>query len=704
MPILLLLVALSGWLQSRSGETPHYPPARRDTVVDDYHGVSVADPYRWLEQTDSPATTAWVREQDRLVSGLLTRSAVRATIQRRLTSLWDRASVRVPSREAGRLFYEMRSGPDEQPILYAQDSLDAPPKAIVDPNRISRSGSIAVRDFAVSPDGRWVAYAMAPGGADAAETRVREVTTGRQSSDVVRGVIGSVCWTRDARGFFYIASAKNAASAPTAASGIEKQLAYHVRGEPQARDRRIREWTDNYRWGYCMLTADGRRAIAVAERGGETELYTMDLGSAGQPAVASPLVLRQAGGYAHTPIGTIGDTLYIITNRDAPRRRIVALNLDDPTSTTHAIVAESDDVIEEAALTSNRIVVHYLSDVKSRLRLFTLDGRAAGEVPLPGVGSVGWGLGARSSEPDLFYSFTTFLAPPTVYHYDGQGGASTAFRAPPATVDVSSFETRQVFYRSKDGARVPMFITARKGLALDGRNPTFLTAYGGYGATLKPEFQPDVLLWLRLGGVYAVANIRGGGEYGEDWHRAGMLDRKQTSFDDFIAAAEYLVGERVTSSRILAIYGHSNGGLLIGATITQRPDLFAVAVANAGHYDMLRYHRFTVGAGWIPEYGSPDDPTAFHYLRAYSPLHNVRPGVCYPATLLLAGDHDDRVVPSHAYKFAATLQAAQSCDRPILLRVAHEASHSYASKDTRIAELSDLWAFIAAQMNLVMPQ
>jgi prolyl oligopeptidase len=516
-------------------------------------------------------------------------------------------------------------------------------------------------------------------------------------------VIGSVCWTRDSRGFFYIASVNNAAAAPTAASGIEKHLAYHVVGEPQAHDRRIREWAD-YRWGYCMLSEDGRHAIVVAERGAETELFTMNLGSAAQPEVASPLVLRLAGGYAHTPIGTIGDVLYVITNRDAPRRQIVALNLDDSTSTIRPVIGESDEVIEEASLTSNRIVIHYLSDVKSRLRLFQHDGQAAGELPLPGVGSVGWGLGARSSQPDLFYSFTTFLTPTTVYHYDSQSGASTSFRAPAAIADANSFETRQVFYRSKDGERVPMFITARRGVALDGRNPTLLTAYGGYGATLKPEFQPDVLLWLRLGGVYALANIRGGGEYGEDWHRAGMLDRKQTSFDDFIAAAEYLLSERVTSSRMLAIYGHSNGGLLIGAAMTQRPDLFAVAVANAGHYDMLRYHRFTVGAGWIPEYGSPDDPTAFRYLRAYSPLHNVRPGTCYPATLLLAADHDDRVVPSHAYKFAAALQAVQSCDQPILLRVAHQASHSYASKDTWIAERSDMWAFISAQMNLAVPE
>jgi prolyl oligopeptidase len=446
-----------------------------------------------------------------------------------------------------------------------------------------------------------------------------------------------------------------------------------------------------------MLSEDGRRAIAVAERGSTSELSTIDLQRADRPRVGAPIVRRLAGGHAYTPIGTIGDTLYLVTNESAPRRRIAALNLSVSSAPLQEIVGESPDVIEEAALTSDRIVVNYLSDVKSRLRLFAIDGTPAGEeVPLPGVGAVESGLSARSSSADFFYSFTSFLTPSTVYRCCG--GAAMPFRRPTAAEDVSAFETRQVFYRSKDGTRVPMFVTARKDLTLTGQNPTLLTAYGGYGATIRPYFQPDVLAWLQRGGVYALANIRGGGEYGEEWHRGGMLSRKQASFDDFIAAAEHLIAERVTSPAKLAIYGHSNGGLLVGAVLTQRPDLFAAAVANAGHYDMLRYHRFTAGAGWIPEYGSPDDPEAFRYLRAYSPLHNVRPGTCYPATLLLAADHDDRVVPSHAYKFAAALQAAQACDRPILLRVARQASHSYASKNTRIAELADMWAFIASRL------
>jgi prolyl oligopeptidase len=333
-------------------------------------------------------------------------------------------------------------------------------------------------------------------------------------------------------------------------------------------------------------------------------------------------------------------------------------------------------------------------------QLFTLDGRPAGEVALPGIGAVGWALNGRHSAPELWYSFTSFLAPETVYHYDMTSGVSTPFRAPRVPFDASAYETRQVFYTSRDGTRVPMFITGRKNAPAGVRQPAFLTAYGGYGSVVSPRFRADLPMWLEMGGVYAVANLRGGGEYGESWHRDGSLENKQNSFDDFIAAAEYLVSERYTTARQLAIYGHSNGGLLIGAVLTQRPDLFGAAVANAGHYDMLRYHRFTTGAAWIPEYGSPDDATAFSYLRAYSPLHQVRDGTCYPATLLLAADHDDRVVPSHSYKFAAALQAAQGCDRPILLRVATDASHSYASGEAEIAELSDRWAFIAARLKV----
>jgi len=388
------------------------------------------------------------------------------------------------------------------------------------------------------------------------------------------------------------------------------------------------------------------------------------------------------------------------TNLEAPRNRVIALDLKEADPRPRPIIPESSDVIADAVVAGDRLAVNYLAELKSRLRLFTLRGRPEGEVPLPGIGTVEWPLSAKSSTPELFYSFTAFLVPSSVYRYDLRSRVSTPFRPPRVRFDASGYETRQIFYPSRDGTRVPMLVTAAKNLKRDGSNPTLLTGYGGYGATVGPSYEPDIPLWLERGGVYVLANLRGGGEYGEDWHRAGMLERKQNSFDDFIAAAEFLIAGRYTSPGKLAIYGHSNGGLLVGAAITQRPDLFEAAVANAGHYDMLRYERFTAGAGWISEYGSSEDPTAFPYLLAYSPLHNVRPGACYPATLLLAADRDDRVVPSHSYKFAAALQAAQGCDRPILLRVATDASHGYASRQSQIAERSDMWTFLTARLHV----
>jgi prolyl oligopeptidase len=364
-------------------------------------------------------------------------------------------------------------------------------------------------------------------------------------------------------------------------------------------------------------------------------------------------------------------------------------------------VPEAADVITDAIITGERLVVNYLSDVHSRVRVFTLDGKAAGEIPLPGIGTVNWPLSGRPSTPELFYTFDSFLSTPSVYTCDVRTLKPTVFRSTQASFDASRYETRQIFYSSKDGTRVPMFITAAKNLVLDGSHPVFLTAYGGYGSTMAPHYSADIPLWLDAGGIYVLANIRGGGEYGEEWHRSGMLEKKQNSFDDFIAAAQYLTSQRYTSRGKIAIYGHSNGGLLIGAVLTQRPELFGAAVANAGHYDMLRYHRFTAGAAWVTEYGSADDPKQFTYLRAYSPLQNVKDKTCYPPTLLLAADHDDRVVPAHAYKFAAALQAAQDCgDVPILLRVAQNASHSYSSRDEMIAEHTDMWAFIFTSLGL----
>ena len=432
----------------------------------------------------------------------------------------------------------------------------------------------------------------------------------------------------------------------------------------------MRAWTDGVRWLYSMMSDDGRFAIIVAERGSSSRMYFMDLGNPRAPNLAAPVVPLLAERDArYTPMGTVGTMLYVFTSLDAPRGRVLVFDLAaGARAKPRPVIAESNAVIQWATVAGDRLALHVLEDVQSHLRIYTLDGRLEREIELPGIGALGWPINGRHSAAEVWYSFTSFLTPATVYRADLASGVTEAFRPPRVPYDPAPYETRQIFFSSKDGTRVPMFVTARRGLSPDGSHPVLLTGYGGFGSIVGPAYRPDIPLWLEAGGVYAVANLRGGGEYGEAWHRAGSLEHKQNSFDDFIGAAEALIAPRYTSRAKLAIYGHSNGGLLVGAVMTQRPDLFAVAVPNAGHYDMLRFHRFTVGGGWIPEYGSPDSAAMFPVLAAYSPLHHVHAGTCYPATLLLAADHDDRVVPSHAYKFAATLQAAQACERPILLR------------------------------------
>jgi len=696
-PILGLLI-LSAAVTSAA--PLHYPAAHRGDVVDDSFGTKIQDPYRWLEEPDSAALD-WVKAEAALTTEHLERLPERTAIRRRLDELWSYSRTDVPWREANRIFFTEDNGDQPQPVLYMQTEVGETPRKILDPRDISSDGSIAVGDYAVSPDGRWLAYFAAEGGSRKTEVHVRDLATGSEQKDIVRGARGGVTWTFDGGGYFYWSPPQAKGQEPSNASGLEKQLFYHALGQSQERDRRIQTWKDD-RYLYTMMSDDGRYVFAVTEQGSTSRMHRIDLGNPKSPNVAAPLVRLLGDVEArHTPMGTVGDVLYIFTDLDAPRGRVIAVDLrEGAKAKPRTIIGESSDVIQWATVAGDRIAIHYLVDVKSRLNLFTLDGQPSGEVALPGMGAIGWPMNGRNSAAELWYSFTSFLAPSTVYRYDLRTGENAAFHPPRIPFDPSSYETRQIFFSSKDGTRVPMFITARMNLPLDGTNPVLLTSYGANGIIQAPAYRPDIPLWLELGGVYAVANPRGGGEYGDEWHRAGNLDHKQTSFDDFIAAAEYLETSKITGPGKIAIYGHSSGGLLIGAVMTQRPDLFAVALPDAGHYDMLRYHKFTVGAGWIPEYGSPEDPAAFQYLRAYSPLHNIRPDTCYPATLILTADHDDTVVPSHSYKFAAALQAVQPCDHPILLRVSHDASHSYESRDEAIAKWSDVWAFMVAQLGV----
>ena len=682
-----------------------YPPAERAATVDTYGTVKVPAPYQWMETLDSPGVARWVAAENALTARYLAAIPLRAWIKQRLTTLWNYPKVGVPTLKGGKLFFGKNSGLQNQSVLYVQDGLHGKPRELLDPNTLSKDGSIALLDDQPSPDGRYLAYGLSQGGSDWETLHVRDVASGRDLADEVHWVkFSGIAWTRDDKGFFY-----SRYPAPPKGQAIsdrvrDQALYYHVLGTPQSADRRIYARPDLPEWIIGgSVSHDGRYLFVYLVNGTSThnELYVADLGDPAHPDVGAPLKPLFTGNDAgYTPVGNLGDTVYLLTTRDAPRGRIVAFRLDQPAPAYwRSVVPQGRDVIQGALLAGGDVVVERLVDVKSEVSLYSPDGKLKGTLPLPGIGSVG-GLSGQADSPQLFYAFTSFLYPTSVYRYDVATAGNHVFFKPQLSFDPSRFETRQVFYRSKDGTRIPMFITARKGLKLDGRNPTLLYAYGGFDISVTPGYSPLVPVWLEMGGVYAVANLRGGGEYGEAWHHAGMLGNKQNVFDDFAWAAKYLIREKITATPHLGIEGYSNGGLLVGASITEHPHLFGAAYAGAGVLDMLRYEKFSGGALWEPEYGDPNNPQAFQWLIKYSPLQNVRAGTCYPPTIISTADHDDRVVPSHSYKFTAAMQHAQACAHPILIRVETQTSHGYMPTDKRIQQSADIAAFMAWNLGI----
>jgi prolyl oligopeptidase len=682
-----------------------YPHARRGDDADDYFGTTVPDPYRWMEDLDSPEVIAWREAQNALTFSYLARLPLRDRLRERITALWDYPKTGLPVREGGRYFYARNSGLQRQAPIYVRASFDATPELVLDPNALSPDGSVSLADWTPSPDGRLLAYGLSAGGADWQTIHVRDLSTGRDLDDRVEWMrFSNLSWTRDNRGFFYSRYPEPPAGEALEAALSGQAVYYHVVGTPQAEDVLVYERPDHPTWFISgHVTEDGRYLLITTTRGSDNNnrLYAADLGDPLRPDVRAPVravVERDDAEFA--PIGSRGSIVFVRSDLDAPNRTILAIDLARPAPAAWTtVVPEAPHAIEQAALIGGRIVCGYLVDVESRLSLFGIDGRAGGTIDLPSAGTVS-ALGGREDTPEIFYTFTSPLYPATVFRYEPAAGTSAAFEPAPAPVDVSRYETRRLFATSRDGTRVPCFVTARKDLAHDGRHPAMMYGYGGFSITLAPTYRPDVPAWLELGGIWVTVNMRGGAEYGEAWHKAGMFAQKQHVFDDFIAVAEMLVEEGYTSASRLGMMGGSNGGLLVGAVAEQRPDLFAVALPAVGVMDMLRYDRFTGGRAWVTEYGSSSDPEAFAYLFRYSPLHNVKAGACYPATLVTTADHDDRVVPSHSYKFTAALQAAQGCDKPILLRVETQASHGYRPTDKRIAELADQWAFAAENMGV----
>ena len=681
-----------------------YPRTEKGTVTDNYFGTVVADPYRWLEDLDDPRTRAWITAQNAFTASYLAQFPLRDTLRTRLRELFDYARVTVPELTATRrLFYRRNTGLENQAVLYMRDSANAPAVKVLDPNTLSSDGSIAFEESSPSPDGRFVAYAVAQGGADWRTVRVRDLASMQDLADSLHWVrFSNLSWTRDGRGFFYSRYPEPPKGKSLSAALSGHAVYYHTLGTSQAQDREIFGRPDLVRYFVgCGVTGDGRYVFCTASAGADNRnrLYFMDLGDPMRPNVAVPLLPIVDEDVAQFQvIDNIGSALYLITDSGSPRRRVVCLDLATPDRAhMHTVVPESRFAIESAVMSGGRLVVQYLEDVKSIVRVFDAHGTQLGAIPLPGVGTVA-GMSARNDTPAMFYVFTSPLVPATVYRYNVETRETQPFEPIKLTFDPAAFETREIFASSKDGTRIPLFVTMKKGTLLDSTHPLMLYAYGGFDVSLLPSFNPAIPAWVERGGIYVTANLRGGGEYGEAWHSAGMLDKKQSVFDDFIAAAEYLVRERYSSSSGMVMRGGSNGGLLVGAVTTQRPELFAVALPAVGVMDMLRYDRFTGGAAWATEYGSSSSATQFPYLFRYSPLHNLKPGTCYPATLATTADHDDRVVPSHTYKYIATLQNAQDCSKPVLVRVETQASHGYRPTSKMIAELADELTFAIANI------
>ncbi len=680
-----------------------YPKSHKVDQVDDYHGVKVADPYRWLEDPDSDESRQWIEAQNKLTFGYLNQISERQAIKERLTQLWNYEKFRTPSKKGDRYFFFKNDGLQNQDVLYTLTELDAEPQVVLDPNTFSEDGTVALSGLAITEDASLVAYGISASGSDWKEWKVRKVETGEDLDDHIQWVkFSGVSWTKDGKGFFY--SRYDEPNEKTKLEDVNyfQKLFYHRLGTPQSEDVLVYHRPDEKEWGFSgSVTEDGQYLIISVWRGTDRKnlVFYKDLTQPDAPVIE----LIQDFEAEFDFIEHDDSRFWFQTDLDAPRGRVIAIAIDNPSRDQwKELVPERDDTLQSVGVLNNQFLASYLQDARSTVRVFELNGGFVRQAELPGIGSVG-GFSGKRDDIETFYTFTGFITPPTIYRYNLISGESTLFRQPSVDFDPSQFETQQVFYSSKDGTRIPMFITHKKGIALNGQNPTLLYGYGGFNVSLTPSFSISNTVWMEMGGVYAVPNLRGGGEYGEGWHQAGTKGRKQNVFDDFIAAAEWLIAEGYTSTPKLAIAGGSNGGLLVGACITQRPDLFAAALPAVGVMDMLRFHKFTIGWAWTSDYGSPDNAEEFKALYDYSPLHHLKPGTSYPATLITTADHDDRVVPAHSFKFAAALQEAHEGETPTLIRIETKAGHGAGKPTTKIIEeIADKWGFLVRTLSIDM--
>jgi prolyl oligopeptidase len=679
-----------------------YPATARVEQVDVYHGTRVEDPYRWLEQVDDPQTRQWIGAQNALAQPYLESIPARETIKKRLTQLWNYERYDIPIQRGGRYFYLRNDGLQNQSVLYVADSLRAQPRVLLDPNELSKDATIALGEIVPSPDGKLLAYSLSDGGTDWRTWKIREVASGRDRPDILRFIkFVPVAWTADSRSLYY-------ARYPLRADGSgddtkQREIFWHKLGALQEADERVYKVVDHpTRNPYVQVSDDGRYMIIWMYDGSQsTGIYYRALAADGSPA-SEVVRLFDTFDANYEFVAEIDDTFYVRTNAGAPNAKLIAVPATAvERKNWRVVIPESQFALNEVTVVGGRILAQYLQDAYSVVRASDLDGKPLYDVKLPGLGEAAGFFGdVRDSE--TFFTYSDFMTPAAVSRLDVVTGEVSLFRAPKVAVDTSAFVTQQVFYRSKDGTRVPMFISSKRNLVKNGQTPLLLYGYGGFNIAQQPAFSVPVMVWLEMGGAFAVANLRGGSEYGESWHSAGTKLQKQNVFDDFIAAAQWLIDEKYTSTPKLAIRGRSNGGLLVGAALTQRPDLFGAALPGVGVLDMLRYHTPSSNARqWSSDYGLSENEAEFRAMYAYSPVHNAHTGTCYPPTLVTTADHDDRVVPWHSYKFAAQLQRAQSCANPVLLRVETRAGHG-AGKPVwmQIEDFADQWAFLVKTLHM----
>ncbi len=665
--------------------------------VDEYHGTKVPDPYRWLEDDvrTSKEVADWVTEQNKVTFGFLESIPQRAAIQKRLTELWNFERVSPPSQSGGRYFFSKNDGLQNQAVLYVQDSLTATPRILIDPNSWSKDGTVALGTVKISPDGRYAAFGRQEAGSDWSKVRVMEVASGTELSEELQWIkFSSPEWTPDGKGFFYSRFPAPEEGQAFQNLNLNQQVYYHRIGTTQADDVLVYHRPDHPDWGLHSSVSEDGRYLVLTITVGTDDRYRVYYKDLAEP-LGIPLALVDHFDHEYSFLGNDGPVFYFRTSFNAPKKRIIAIDIRNPKPENYReILAEQPEVMENVSLIANQFLVETLKDAKTEVNLYGLDGRKIRHLDLPGIGTAS-GFSGKRSDTETFYAFSSFNTPASIFKYDLLTGVSQLWKAPTTLVKPDDYQVDQVFYTSKDGTKVPMFLAYKKGLKRDGSNPTLLYGYGGFNISLTPTFSVSRLQWMEMGGIFALANLRGGGEYGEDWHKAGTKLNKHNVFDDFIAAAEYLITEKYTRTDKLAIQGGSNGGLLVGACLTQRPDLFGACLPAVGVMDMLRFQKFTAGRYWVDDFGSSDNADEFPALLKYSPYHNCKPGVKYPPTMITTADTDDRVVPGHSFKFAAALQAAQAGDKPILIRIETRAGHG-AGKPTAkiIEETADQWAFL----------